>query len=114
VSAQAKQISGSGTEILWDTWGVPHIYAQDHRGLFYAFGWSQMHNHANLILQLYGRVRGEGAQYWGSSYLESDVLMHTLGVPDTGQRHYDAQNEDFQTYIDAFVAGMNAYAETHP
>ena len=37
-------------EILWDTWGVPHIYSADNEGLFYAFGWAQAQNHGDLIL----------------------------------------------------------------
>ena len=30
------------TEILWNTWGVPHIFAREARQLHYAFGWAQM------------------------------------------------------------------------
>lgn len=33
------------TEILWDTWGVPHIFGKDIKGVFYAFGWAQMQSH---------------------------------------------------------------------
>src|SRR5207244_3138231 len=51
-----------GTEILWDTWGTPHIYAENGAGLFYAFGWAQAHNHGNLLLQLYAQARGRGAE----------------------------------------------------
>ncbi|NUQ04841.1 MAG: acylase [Anaerolineae bacterium] len=103
-----------GTEILWDTWGVPHIYAEDSASLFYGFGWAQMQNHADAILRLYGRARGEAARYWGSAFVESDLLTHTVGVPEIAQAHYDAQSEAFRSYIDAFVAGMNAYADAHP
>ncbi|MFM7576283.1 MAG: penicillin acylase family protein, partial [Microcystaceae cyanobacterium] len=49
------------TEILWDTWGVPHITAQDERSLFAAFGWAQTHSHGNLLLKLYGQARGKAA-----------------------------------------------------
>src|SRR5918996_2200888 len=40
-------------EVLWDDYGVPHIFAQDAAALFYAFGWAQMRSHADLILRLY-------------------------------------------------------------
>jgi acyl-homoserine-lactone acylase len=30
------------TEIVWDNWGVPHIYAQNEAEMYYAFGWAQM------------------------------------------------------------------------
>ncbi|MCZ6876811.1 MAG: penicillin acylase family protein, partial [Acidobacteria bacterium] len=57
------------TEILWDSWGVPHIYAVQERSLFYALGWAQAKSHGNLILRLYGQARGRGAEYWGQAYL---------------------------------------------
>ncbi len=103
-----------GAEILWDTWGVPHIYADTNEDLFYAFGYAQMRNHADLILSLYANVRGEQAAYWGQNYILDDVQIHTLGVPEMGQRIYDSQNAEFKAMNDAFVAGMNAYAEAHP
>ena len=53
------------TEILWDTYGIPHVFASSEEELFHAFGYAQMHNHANLILRLYGRARGRAAEYWG-------------------------------------------------
>jgi acyl-homoserine-lactone acylase len=35
-------------EILWDNWGVPHIFARDTESLFYAFGRAQAHSHGDL------------------------------------------------------------------
>src|SRR5436305_5309957 len=52
-------------EILWDTWGVPHIFARNSEGAFYAFGWAQMQSHGDLVLRLYGQARGRAAEYWG-------------------------------------------------
>jgi acyl-homoserine-lactone acylase len=49
------QAQSSKSEILWDNYGVPHIYGKSTAEMYYAFGWSQMHSHANLILQLYGQ-----------------------------------------------------------
>ena len=45
------------TEILWDSWGVPHVYGKDATGIFQAFGWAQMQSHGDLLLRLYGQVR---------------------------------------------------------
>lgn len=103
-----------GAEVLWDTWGVPHIYGNDARGLFYAFGWSQMQSHGNLLLHLYGEARGRAAEYWGAQYLPSDRLVRTLGVPTRAETWYAAQSPAFRGYLDAFAAGINAYAREHP
>nr|WP_322744386.1 MULTISPECIES: acylase [unclassified Coleofasciculus] len=99
------------TEILWDTWGVPHIYGQDTESLFKAFGWAQTASHGNLILQLYGQARGRAAEYWGEDYLESDQYVRTMGIPSRAQEWYEAQSLTMQHYLDAFAAGINAYAE---
>ena len=65
------------TEILWDTWGVPHIFARNGEELHHAFGWAQMENHADLILRLYGQARGRAAEYWGESFAEGDRNVST-------------------------------------
>ncbi len=103
-----------GTEILWDTWGVPHIFARDARSLFYAFGWAQMKSHGDLILRLYGHARGRAAEYWGESYVDSDRYVRTMDVPNRARMWYESQRPIFREYLDAFVDGMNAYAQTHP
>lgn len=102
------------TEILWDTYGVPHVYAKDSKSLFQAFGWAQMQSHGNLLLRLYGQARGQAAQYWGEDYLESDRWVRTMGVPARAQEWYKAQNPKFRSYLDAFAAGINRYAQEHP
>jgi len=73
-------------EILWDKFGIPHIYAQNQNDLFYAYGWAQTHAHGDLLLRLYGQARGRGAEYWGEDYLNSDKWMWVNGVPDRSIR----------------------------
>ena len=101
------------TEILWDTWGVPHIFAQNAKELFYSFGWAQMHSHGNLILKLYGEARGRAAEYWGESYLQQDEYIHTAGIPSLANTWLEAQDADLKSYAEAFINGMNAYAEAN-
>ncbi|HEY9813902.1 MAG TPA: penicillin acylase family protein, partial [Candidatus Sericytochromatia bacterium] len=102
------------TEILWDTYGVPHIYGKDTKGLFRAFGWAQMQSHGDLILRLYGQGRGRAAEYWGKEYLDSDRWVRTMKVPERAQEWYQAQSKDFRALLDAFAEGINAYAKEHP
>lgn len=102
------------TEIIWDKWGVPHIYAQSDSAAFYAEGYAQMHLHANLILELYGKSRGRAAEYWGKNYLENDLLIHRLGFPELAKKWGAKQNPELVKLIQSFVNGMNAYAEENP
>ncbi|MEG4850278.1 acylase [Microcoleus sp. B5-D4] len=103
-----------GNQILWDTYGIPHIYGENTKSLFYAFGWAQMQSHGNLILRLYAQARGQAAEFWGEDYLESDRWVQTMGIPNRANAWYESQNPIFRNYLDAFVGGMNAYAKEHP
>ena len=107
VRAQAR-------EILWDTWGVPHIFAKSDAEAFHAFGQAQMHSHGDLILRLYGQARGRASEYWGQSYFESDKWVRTMGVPENARRWYEMQSPGFRKNLDAFANGLNAYATEHP
>jgi acyl-homoserine-lactone acylase len=113
LASHSGVVSAAPTEILWDTYGVPHIYGQNAKSAFQAFGWAQMQSHGNLLLRLYGQARGQAAEYWGEDYLDSDRWVKTMGVPERARSWYKLQSPDFRSYLDAFAAGINAYAQKH-
>ncbi|MEP7380387.1 MAG: acylase [Gemmatimonadota bacterium] len=102
------------TEILWDSWGVPHIYAPTDVQAFKAFGYAQMEAHGDLLLKLYGEARGRSAEYWGESSLPTDRFVRTMGIPARAIQWYDALPPATRADVDAFVAGINLYATQHP
>ena len=115
VETVAAPLENTGrVELLWDTYGVPHIIAQDAAALFYGMGWAQMRSHGDLLLRLYGQSRGRAAEYWGADFIDSDVWVRTNGVPARAVQWLEAQPAHIRAYIDAFVSGLNAYAARHP
>ena len=110
---RVAELSQGDVEILWDTWGIPHINANDDESLFFAFGYCQMQSHAELILRLYGKARGRAAEYWGEAYLQSDRWNRTMKVSERAQEWYAAQKPTGKRHLDAFTAGMNHYAEEY-
>ena len=104
----------SSPEILWDTYGVPHIYAGDRNGLAYAFGWAQMRNHGDLVLRLAAQARGRAAEYLGPSYLDEDRWVWTLDMPTRGREWLALESSPSRAHTQAFVDGMNAFAAAHP
>ena len=115
-SSQAQPSNGqtSKTEILWDNYGVPHIYANSSAEMYYAFGWSQMHSHGNLVLQLYAQARGRAAEYLGEAFRESDKQIRLFNLPEQAAKTYALQRPGYKSYLDAFVRGLNDYAQAHP
>lgn len=110
----APQAAASATEILWDTWGVPHIFAGSLEHALYAFGWAQMQSHGDLVLRLYGQARGRGAEYFGEPYADADRWVRTMGVPRRAAEWAKLQNPEVRAPLAAFVAGVNAWAAQHP
>ena len=94
-------------EILWDQYGVPHIFAQDRASMFYAEGWAQMRGQADLLLRLYGESRGRAAEYWGPASVEGDRWVQLNSVPELAKQWYGAQDPVFRGYLDAFAQGIN-------
>ncbi len=101
-------------EVMWDEWGVPHIYTGSDARLAYGLGWAQMHNHGNLILKLYGISSGRAAELWGRDYLESDKRIWTLWVPQKAEQQYNKLSEKEKKNLQSFADGINDYAKTYP
>ena len=90
-------------EILWDTFGVPHVYGKNEEGVFYGFGWAQVKSHGDLVLRLYGQAQGRAAEYWGQDYADSDRWVITNGVYDRAKQWYAEQTPQFRKDLDAFA-----------
>jgi acyl-homoserine-lactone acylase len=115
-TAHAQHLGNSqdSSEILWDRFGVPHVFARDTRALFYGFGWAQAHSHGDLLLRLYGESRARGAEYFGKDALELDRWLAVNEAPATAARWYRQQSPEFRSYLEAFAKGINDYATQHP
>lgn len=103
-----------GGEILWDSYGVPHIYAKTEAGAFYGFGWAQTQAHGDILLKMYGESRARGAEYWGGDAEALDRWLIANDVPVRAQAWYAGQTPQMRENLDAFAAGINAYAAAHP
>ena len=119
----SASVPAKGTEILWDRYGVPHIIAPNHASLFYAYGYAQMEAHAELLVRLYAQSRGRGTEYYGNlessvreggqSYLETDRWVRVNGLPERAKLWSTQQTPAFRDLLDAFAAGLNAWAAKH-
>ena len=114
VGAPSSAAPGPRGEILWDSFGVPHVYARDEAGVFHGFGYATAQNHGDVVIKLYGQARGRAAEYWGASEVESDKWVIANGIYERAKAWYAKEPASFRANLDAFAAGMNAYAKAHP
>jgi acyl-homoserine-lactone acylase len=80
--SQGAALPAKSTEILWDRFGIPHIFAPDRASLFYAYGYAQMEAHSELLVRLYAQARGTAAEHYGREYLDSDRWVRVNGIPE--------------------------------
>ncbi len=113
-SVAAPSAKWGGGEILWDSFGVPHIYAKTEEGGFYGFGYAQAQSHGNLLLHMYGESRARAAEYWGDKYEVQDKWLIANSAPEITAQWYKMQTPQMRKNLDAFAAGVNAYAAAHP
>ncbi|WP_397586533.1 penicillin acylase family protein [Sphingobium fuliginis] len=113
-SVAAPSAKWGGGEILWDSFGVPHIYARTEEGGFYGFGYAQAQSHGNLLLRMYGESRARAAEYWGAKYESQDKWLIANDVPERSKSWFRQQTPQMRKNLDAFAAGVNAYAAAHP
>jgi len=103
-----------GAEILWDRYGVAHVYGKSVNDLFYGFGWAQAHSHGDILARLYAQARGRAAEYYGADELKNDRWMAVNDVPGRARLWLTQQSPAFRANLQAFAAGINAYAAAHP
>ena len=101
-------------EIRRDTFGVPHILAEDEEAAGFGFGYAMAEDHAAEIGRRYLQARGEAARHFGAGELDADLAMHRLDnrggarralAEDTGRR--------FRRWLQGFAAGINHYVAGH-
>jgi acyl-homoserine-lactone acylase len=102
-------------EIRRDTFGVPHILADDLAAGGFGFGYAMAEDHAAEIGRRYLQARGEAARYFGAGELESDLAMRRLENRELARRALREHiGRDFRRWLEGFAAGVNQYSATHP
>lgn len=119
--SQFPQISGSvkldglkgSVEIIRDSFGVPHIYADTPDDLFRAQGY--VHAQDRYFQMEFWRRIGQGrlAELFGPSALEQDQFIRTVGWHRVAAEEAKHLNPEMQLALDSYAAGVNGYALTH-
>lgn len=112
-----EQVTQASADIRRTTFGVPHIRANDERGLGYGIGYAYAQDNLCLLANEVVTVSGERAKYFGPEQatleernnLVSDVFFTWLNTPQAVSAFWNAQTPQIQQRIDGYVAGYNRY-----
>ncbi|MGH8450849.1 acylase [Pseudomonas sp.] len=118
VAASAReQVAQASAEIRRTTYGVPHIRANDERGLGFGIGYAYAQDNLCLLANEVVTVNGERARYFGPEQatleernnLASDVFFTWLNSPEAVGAFWKAQSFQMQQRMQGYVAGYNRY-----
>ncbi len=94
-----------------DRCGIPHIFADDHRDLWFGFGYAMAQD--RLFQMDYLRRKGHGrlAEVLGPEGVPLDLVARTVGLNRIAQAEWPRLPEETRDLLQAFVAGVNAWIE---
>jgi penicillin G amidase len=104
---------GGSVEVLRDRFGVPQIFAEDERDLFFAQGY--VHAQDRFFQMELGRRAGHGrlSELLGKSALEFDRLSRTIGLGRIASSEMTAPPEALRA-LEGYSCGVNACLATQP
>ncbi len=100
-------------DIVRDADAIPHIFASTRRdGLF---GLGYVHAQDRLWQMEFQRRVGHGrlSEIFGAATLPQDRFLRTVGFGRAARSAWDHLPADARQQIDAYIAGVNAFIDTH-
>ncbi|MBW2038764.1 MAG: penicillin acylase family protein [Deltaproteobacteria bacterium] len=100
-------------EVYRDSYGVPHVYAQDPHDLFLAQGYVMAQDRLWQMDLLRRLGQGRLAEVFGEKALEMDLFARTIGLGREAKRDIMSISTESRIALRAFSNGVNAFIETH-
>jgi penicillin G amidase len=101
-------------EVLYDDYGIPHIFAQNEEDLLYAFGYVHAQDRLFQMEMIRRLADGRLAELFGDKALQSDKFFKTLSFRKQAEMTIDSlyrKNPDapFVKATEAYLKGVNHY-----
>jgi acyl-homoserine-lactone acylase len=116
LAANARsQPEQASADIRRTSFGVPHIRADNERGLGYGIGYAYAQDNLCLLANEITTVNGERSRYFGPDQftveerenLVSDLFFNWLNTPQAVEGFWQAQTPPVRDLIEGYVAGYN-------
>ena len=97
--------------------GVPHIRAENERGLGFGIGYAYAQDNLCLLANEIVTVNGQRSRYFGPDQFTveerenrvSDVFFTWLNTPEAVQTFWQAQTAQVRDLVEGYAAGYNTY-----
>jgi acyl-homoserine lactone acylase PvdQ len=96
-------------------YGVPSIHGRDDAEAAYGLAIAHAEDNFETLQLVVLLARGRLGGHLGEDGARSDFLWHLIGVKDSVEAGYERDlSPEFRAIVEAYAAGINAYAAAHP
>ncbi len=110
-----KTLSGLANEVkvLYDTYGIPHIYAENEEDALRALGYVHAQDRLWQMELLRRVAKGRLSEVFGKDLLKTDKFFLSLGIDDNSAATVANMDRNGKTAIlsQAYLDGINAFIE---
>ena len=113
---QSVQVSGLAGEvtILRDTFGIPHIFAENEKDLYRAVGFAMAQDRLWQMDLLRRVTQGRLSEILGNKMAETDILMRALRIQEKSEKILAGASPEVVEALEAFAEGVNEYIRFNP
>ena len=116
MGALQQQATAQGGQVVLyrDTWGVPHIYADELSQAAFAMGYAQAEDRIDDIFVNIRTATGTMAEAFGSAYVQQDYIMKLAKNAERCADYWQTAPTHIRQLGDRFVGGVEQYLKEHP
>jgi penicillin amidase len=103
---------GAKVEVVRDSYGVPHVYAESEPDLFFGLGFAMAQDRLWQMDYLRRKATGRLAEIVGPDYLEQDYVYRVLDFAAVCRRNYEILAPRWRGVVDGMAAGVNLAIES--
>lgn len=100
-------------EVLFDTYGIPHIYAENEEDAYEALGYVHAQDRLFQLEMMRRAGTGTLSEFLGSELLDIDIFFRTLGIPKHALESTDLWNSSinspWKVATEAYISGVNQF-----
>ncbi len=95
--------------IVTDTWGVPHVFAQNENDLFFACGYA--HAQERMWQMELSRRAGFGrlSEIFGKETLERDKIVRNFGLKEAASKDLEMLSPEMKDLLISYSQGVNSW-----
>jgi penicillin amidase len=108
---QIEGLTGE-VEVIRDSMGIPHIYADNVEDLFLAQGYVHAQDRF-FQMDFWRKISyGELSSMFGDTQVDADTFIRAMGWGRLAEAQYELESDENRAVLDAYAAGVNAYLAT--